>query len=153
MPDWPGKPPQELFLRIGEPNLVFVTIRTEDSRPWLAAPEVHRLLVDVWQAADAWLIGRYILMPDHVHFFCAPHDWAVPLKHWITHWKSRLTKAHGNPAWRFQSLSWHHRLRKMESYAQKWHYLRNNAVADGLVSSPDEWPYQGQLHTLPWHDE
>jgi len=35
---------------------------------------VHDLLCSVWREATAWLVGRYVIMPDHVHLFAAPGD-------------------------------------------------------------------------------
>ena len=45
---------------------------------------------------------------------------------------------------------WDTRLRRWENYEQKWRYLRENPVREGLVSDPAEWPYQGMLHVLAW---
>jgi hypothetical protein len=38
--------------------------------PWIA----QRSLETIWRAADAWLVGYFMLMPDHLHLFCAPRD-------------------------------------------------------------------------------
>ncbi len=38
-----------------------------------------------------------------------------------------------------------HLLRNDESYAQKWEYVRQNSVRAGLVESPEDWPYQGEI--------
>jgi putative transposase len=38
-----------------------------------------------------------------------------------------------------------HLLRTDESYGQKWEYVRMNPVRTGLVSTPEEWPYQGEI--------
>jgi hypothetical protein len=35
------------------------------------------ILVKEWQTArprHGWVVGRYAIMPDHVHFFCAPES-------------------------------------------------------------------------------
>ncbi len=50
----------------------------------------------------------------------------------------------------FQAHSFHHRLRRDESYSEKWDYVRMNPVRAGLVSDPDQWTYQGVLNELPW---
>lgn len=38
----------------------------------------HIFFVEEWRDAHlrhGWAIGRYVIMPDHVHFFCRPeHD-------------------------------------------------------------------------------
>lgn len=52
--------------------------------------------------------------------------------------------------WRWQSLHWDTRLRRSESYTEKWHYIRENPVKAGLVLNPEDWPYQGMLNVLRW---
>ena len=50
----------------------------------------------------------------------------------------------------FQAHSFHHRLRRDESYSEKWDYVRMNPVRAGLTADPDHWPYQGALNELRW---
>ena len=52
----------------------------------------------------------------------------------------------------YQRECWDRQLRSGESYAQKWQYVRNNPVRKGLVANADDWPYQGQLNVLEWHE-
>jgi putative transposase len=53
--------------------LQFVTVCVDKRRPPLARPEVVSLLLDSWRRADRWLVGRYVVMPDHLHrFFARP---------------------------------------------------------------------------------
>src|SRR5437588_8439357 len=43
-----------------------------------------------------WLVGRYVVMPDHVHFFCAPNGVDIPsLERWMQYWKTIVTKTIG----------------------------------------------------------
>ena len=48
-----------------QPTIVFDTVCTKDRKPWLANQDVHNLLREVWADASAWLVGRYVVMPDH----------------------------------------------------------------------------------------
>jgi putative transposase len=81
-------PPIERF---NEPVFVLVTVCTQDRRPVLASPSVHSLCREIWQAADYWRVGRYVLMPDHLHLFCAPGRIPMPrLNQWVEFWKSRV---------------------------------------------------------------
>jgi hypothetical protein len=41
-----------------------------------------------------------------------------------------------------------HVLRSGESYSEKWHYVFDNPVRAGLVSSAEEWKYAGEIETL-----
>ena len=54
--------------------------------------------------------------------------------------------ARGTPS----GTQFHHRLRRDESYSEKWDYVRMNPVRAGLIADPDRWPYQGILNELPW---
>ena len=131
-----------------EQTLVYLTVTTKDRHRWLAAEEPHRLLAETWKAARGWLVGYYILMPDHLHCLCSPGPGDFEIERWIAYWKDQFTKRHGHADWRWQSRGWHHRLRSDESYAQKAAYMRNNPVAAGLVSRPEDWPWQGVIHDL-----
>jgi putative transposase len=51
---------------------VFVTVCAKHRKPILANPEAHNALRDAWQRAENWLVGRYMIMPEHIHLFCAP---------------------------------------------------------------------------------
>jgi len=69
--------------------IVFLTVCTKDRKPILANTAAHEILLEAWRAADAWKTGRYILMPDHLHLFCAPGNLiAQPLMAWVKYWKS-----------------------------------------------------------------
>jgi hypothetical protein len=74
------------------------------------------------------------------------------LDNWVRFWKSQFTKKHGDKQHRWQPHHWDTRLRRVDSYAQKWDYVRNNPVRKGLVRGPDDWPYQGEIHALRWDE-
>ncbi len=61
-----------MAFRDNRSTVLFVTVVAEKRTPMLASEEVHGILVSSWRAADSWIVGRYIVMPDHLHFFCAP---------------------------------------------------------------------------------
>jgi putative transposase len=134
----------------GQPTIVFLTVCTHNRQPWLAQTDAHAILRDAWQKAHAWLVGYYLLMPDHLHLFCAPHDLTVTLDNWVTYWKRMFTRAATNPDWAWQSGHWDTRLRRTENYQEKWAYIRENPLRKGLVTQPDDWPYQGMLNALRW---
>jgi hypothetical protein len=58
---------------------------------------------------------------------------------------SVVTRQFRSPYRLWQSGSFHHRIRGFESAKAKREYMLNNPVRAGLVSSPDEWPYRGEL--------
>jgi putative transposase len=133
-----------------EPLIIFLTVCTKDRRRVLADPLVHDLLRSVWADASGWTVGRYVIMPDHLHLFVALGDKCIPFDNWVRYWKSMFSRRYGDPEFRWQSDHWDRRLRRAESYEQKWYYVRNNPVRQGLVHDPDDWPYQGEIHRLEW---
>jgi len=64
--------------------------------------------------------------------------------------ESAARSRHLREAGKWQRKGWDSRLRRSESYAEKWAYVRENPVRKGLVKPPDDWPYQGRLNVLPW---
>jgi putative transposase len=132
------------------PTIVFITVCTRDRRPWLATEANHEQLCTVWERANAWLVGRYVLMPDHLHLFAAPGPLNLPLENWVRYWKSQFTKIHQEGSRNWQADHWDTRLRFGESYEEKWWYTRNHPVRAGLVASVEEWPFQGELNRLEW---
>jgi putative transposase len=141
-------PAAGVHLQPDRPNIVFLTVTTEKRKAWLANETGHQLLRQVWLEATAWLVGDYLLMPDHLHCFCAPRDPTITIEQWITFWKREFRRDHGRQDWRFQSRGWHHRLRNDENYVEKWNYVQLNPVRRGLVKCPGEWPYQGRIHAI-----
>ena len=142
-------PPREVHNRS---TIVYVTTCTKDRRKILDSPEGHDAIATSWAQATTWLVGRYVIMPDHVHLFCAPNGLDAPaLEKWMSYWKSMCTRRLGQP----KGTVWqrHHcdrQLRTGESYGEKWDYVRNNPVRAQLVSNANEWPYQGELNELRW---
>jgi putative transposase len=133
----------------GQSTLVFLTVCTERRGRWLADPAVAREVVASWQLAYAWMVGRYVLMPD-LHLFCAPVDEHFTIESWITFWKRTFKRLHGNAERRFQLGGFHHRLRREENYDERWNYVRDNPVRAGLVKRAEEWPFAGELNELRW---
>ncbi|MBI5496720.1 MAG: hypothetical protein HY904_17030 [Deltaproteobacteria bacterium] len=129
--------------------IVFLTVCTRAREPWLSTQENHQLLRAVWAQAASWLVGRYVVMPDHLHLFAAPNGGAHSLEAWVAFWKSLFSRRCGMGG-RWQRDHWDTRLRHGESYASKWEYVRNNPVRHGLVTRAEDWPFQGELAVLPW---
>jgi putative transposase len=132
--------------------IVFVTCSAAQRRPLLRSDAVHEALLKAWAQAQAWLVGRYVVMPNHVHFFCAPSDIVSPsLERWMRYWKSLASRALGKRSGAlWQRHHWDRQLRRGESYDEKWEYVRNNPVRHGYVTKVEDWPYQGELNELRW---
>ncbi len=135
----------------GQRTIIFDTVCTKYRKPWLANDEVHALLREVWHDATAWLMGRYIILPDHIHLFAgATNETDIEYDNWVTYWKSQFSKRHKNREHRWLTDHWDRRIRNAVSYDVKSEYVRCNAVRHGLVENPEEWPFQGEINELRW---
>lgn len=131
--------------------LYFITTCVRGRRPILNTPVVHGILRDEWASwreRHAWIVGRYVVMPDHVHFFTRPLiDAGDSLGQTIGRWKEwtakRILRETGGHAPFWQAEFFDHLLRSEESFAAKWDYVRENPVRAGLASRAEEWPYAG----------
>src|SRR5690348_7621314 len=112
-----------------ESPVYFVTTCTFHRRRIVTSPAVGAILTNEWKAAHdrhRWAIGRYVIMPDHVHFFCAADPDAVPLERFLQRWKEWTSKlmirqlGFQRPIW--QEEFFDHVLRSEESHSQKWEY-------------------------------
>src|ERR1700722_3561472 len=78
-----------------ESPVYFVTACTHNRRPILASTVVANILTSEWRAArerHGWLVGRYVIMPDHVHFFCVAETEAKTLAVFVGAWKEWTSK-------------------------------------------------------------
>jgi len=142
-------------LEIGnQPILQYVTTNVDKRRPLLAKQDAMDVLLAAWKRADHWLVGRFVIMPDHLHLFCAPVVNSTSLKQWMAFWRSDATRrwprADEKPIW--QRDFFDRQLRCGESYTQKWMYVWENPVRAGLVSDAEDWPWKGELNNLQWHE-
>jgi putative transposase len=133
-----------------QPTIIFDTVCTKDRKPWLANQDVHSLLRDVWTDASAWLVGRYVIMPDHIHLFAAATSTEIEFKNWVKYWKSQFTKRHKVADHRWQTDDWDTRMRTAQQYEEKWEYVRFNPVRHKLTQRPEDWPFWGILNELRW---
>ena len=83
-------------------------------------------------------VGRYLIMPDHLHLFVSgPGDfqlgrWVGTLKQFLA--RRILIGQSVEPFW--QRGFFDHVLRNDESYGKKWDYVRANPVAQWGSRSP-----------------
>ena len=145
-----GRPPRlsQIFQSYEAP-LFFVTVCTRHRRkiPFLKAVN-EALVVYGTRAIKEFnvALGRYVIMPDHLHFFVRG-DQNFVLATWVKGLKRAILEAFPHEQRRFfwQPGFFDHLLRNDESYAQKWEYVRENPVRAGLVRSSGDWPYHGEI--------
>jgi REP element-mobilizing transposase RayT len=133
-----------------EDPVVFITTCTHNRQPLLVNERIASILIEEWAGAlqrHGWMIGPYVIMPDHVHFFCAPSR-EVPririktLSGFMQQWKQwsskRIKRDSCSPDRRsglqiqpfglqppiWQAEFFDHILRSRESFYEKWEYMR-----------------------------
>ncbi len=135
--------------------IYYVTACAAKRRRILVTPEAAAILTESWQAArnkHGWAVGRYVIMPDHVHFFAQPEHDAKTLSSFMRDWKKWTTRAVATasnvepPVW--QAEFFDHVLRTPGSYDEKWACVRENPVRAGLVGQAADWPFAGESELL-----
>jgi REP element-mobilizing transposase RayT len=142
-----------------EHPIFFVTMRIHDQRCRLDDSTMHEALREFGAVGleRGCYLGRYVLMPDHVHLFVKFQPTAegslVTLSRWVSALKnvcSRVWRAQGLAAPHWQKGFFDHVLRSSESYGEKWRYVEQNPVRAGLVARCADWPYQGEIYRLEY---
>ena len=141
----------------GRSPLYLVTVCVRGRRQVLNQPAAFEVIVSTLREAlrlYGWMVGRFVVMPDHVHLFATPAaESAKDLPGFVgafKRWTSRRIGELGSERFAWQREFFDHLMRSRESYSEKWEYVRANPVRAGLVEGPDEWPYQGEIHALSW---
>src|SRR5437899_10902197 len=153
--DWFNRRPlrlEHLFTKLRP--FYFVTFNTSTRASMLARQEIHHAFRKFCQRAHERYdvaVGRYVLMPDHVHLFVAFPPTGITLSKWMQALRSVLGKellrlGFQKPHW--QEGFFDHVLRSAESYAEKWEYVRMNPVRAGLCRKSEDWVYQGEIVSI-----
>lgn len=150
----PGRPPRlpVIFQRY-DPPIFFITICSHERRRLFDNAPFH----DAFQkfahrghAEKGIAVGRYVLMPDHIHLFVrggpdfALTQWARIFK--FTLGKTLVAAGHQPEFW--QGGFFDHLIRQNESYSKKWVYVWENPVRAGLVSLAEDWPWRGEIISI-----
>jgi len=134
--------------------IFFVTICSEHRKPVLTNPDIAPILVGAFKDSGTihgWSVGRYVVMPDHIHFFCAQKNDKKNLPAFIRdfkRWTTSELKRQGIDEKIWQKEFFDHLLRNDESYEEKWIYTKMNPARKGFCDNPDDWPYQGECDQL-----
>src|SRR5438270_10000180 len=145
---FPKRPPRVPWVR-GTP-VFFVTFCTYRRRSMLATKNVHdSFIAFVLRAAQSHnlAVGRYVIMPDHIHLFVCG-DLQFHLGKWIKSLKQALGKSISKDVKQdriWQEGFFDHVLRSDESMSQKWDYIKENPARAGLVADSVDWSYQGEI--------
>lgn len=131
----------------------FVTTCTHNRSCLLDNDSIHNAFLRFCHRARdrGVFVGRYVIMPDHLHLFVAFSSGSMILSDWVKSLKNSLSQSLRastitSPHW--QKGFFDHVLRSEESYAEKWAYVLLNPVRAGLVAHLEDWPYRGEIHSL-----
>jgi REP element-mobilizing transposase RayT len=112
----------------------------------LAHPEIWSALIgsiEFREHKGDWIWKVALAMPDHLHGIVTfPERFRMTRQ--FTDWKRWMATRHGI---KWQDGFFEHRLRSVESAAEKGDYIRMNPVRAGLVDQPEAWPYRRDWKT------
>ena len=142
--------PRRLEWIYKEHPIYYLTLVAHNRRKLFANPTVHSAFIVFAKRSMARgiAVGRYVVMPDHVHLFAAA---SLDLSKWVKSVKNSLSKClrrQGIKSPHWQKDFFDRVLRSEESYCEKWEYVRQNPVRAGLVKNPEEWEFQGEICRL-----
>ena len=145
--------PQRLRWIYTDCPVYFLTACTHARHATLANARIHQAFRRFAATAPEHhvQVGRYVIMPDHLHLFAAFTPVSPSISEWVKGLKRALVeelKRTGARAPYWQKGFFDHVLKSEESYGQKWSYVRDNPVRAGLVPRAEDWPYQGEIHRL-----
>jgi putative transposase len=79
-------------LEAATPTLL-VTVCTKHRRKVLANATAHALLREAWETYNDFSVGRYVILPDHIHLFVGDSDVArYGLDCWVGAWKDYISR-------------------------------------------------------------
>jgi REP element-mobilizing transposase RayT len=152
---YPHRPPRlsQVFGNLSP--FYFITFNTHGRARFLDNDHVHAAFKAFASLAleRNVAVGRYVIMPDHVHLFVRLPPESIGLGRWVQALKSVLGKditAAGIARPHWQQGFFDHLMRGQDSYAEKWAYVRDNPVRANLCKQADEWPYQGEHVSIVW---
>ena len=150
---FPGRPPRiKLFAHIRP--FYFVTFNTADRKRILDNLSLHQGFIDYATRgyhSYGVAVGRYMILPDHIHLFVVLPESGPVLQTWVKGLKALLGRVlieqgFSRPHW--QPGFFDHVLRSAESYGEKWQYVSMNPVRARLCNKPEDWPWQGEVARL-----
>jgi REP element-mobilizing transposase RayT len=136
-------------------RIYFITTCTFERRRILNSNQFAAILVQEWRTAHkrhGWAIGRYVIMSDHVHFFCRAELSAKPLRMFMQNWNQWTNKRiareiavagiddpgaerEQNP---LADVIFRSRFALKRKLQTKWEYVKENPIRAGLVKKSDD---------------
>jgi putative transposase len=114
-------------------------------------PEERILVLDslkYWEGRK-WSVLAAVIMPDHFHALvrCLPHPdggmyHLAEVLHSVKSFSAhQVLKQRGKTGKFWQDERYDRMVRDEAEFLEKWNYLRNNPVKQGLAESPEDYPW------------
>jgi len=148
-----ARPPRIVnWLPWEQASVYFLTFCVKKRRHVLANPYAWRIVLGTLEGLNQWTTLGAIAMPDHLHILTAPLNREASVAAYSKWFKRWFNEVYCRPSvsdgirgvriWQWQEGFFDRLLRSDESLSDEWAYLRENPVRAGLVTVPDDWPYQ-----------
>ena len=148
---WDAQPPTAAstnLQKIRSP-LYFITFNTYRRKRLLANAQVHARFIEFAQKGQqrGVDIGRYVIMPDHIHLFVGGAT--TSRSHSGCGFLNKIYRKQSQQRNRIgQKGFFDHLVRHGESYTEKLDYVYQNPVRADLVRKADDWPWKGEIARL-----
>ncbi len=137
-----GHPPRiPVWLSADQRVVYFITFCVAGRHKVLANDEVFAALQEAIAQLASWSVIAAVVMPDHVHLLATPAERDLSPGQLSAAIKRRIRRAIAAP-WQWQPGCFDRLLRRDESAQDKWLYMRENPVREGLVDRWQDWPYR-----------
>jgi|SRR6266404_2129856 putative transposase len=139
-----GEPPRlrEIQLPWEKSIIYFVTLCVKDRRRVLANTRVFEAMQTTISQLRRWRVLAGVIMPEHAHWIVAPIEHrGLSVGDFSTGFKRVLRKTLGSQPWEWQRGCFDRLLRSDENLRNKWIYVMDNPVRQGLVQKAQDWPY------------
>ena len=139
-----GEPPRlsAILLPWEKSVIYFVTMCVKDRRNVLANSQVFDAIKATITRLRKWHVLAGVVMPDHAHWIVSPaEDRGLSVGDFSTGFKRVLRKTLGLQPWEWQRGCFDRLLRSDENLRNKWIYVYDNPVRQGLVQKAQDWPY------------
>ncbi len=139
-----GEPPRlpEIQLPWEKSIIYFVTLCVKDRRQVLANAKVFEAIKTTIVQLRRWHVLAAVIMPDHAHWLISPRiDREISVGDFANGFKRVLRKMLADQNWEWQRGCFDQLLRSDENLRNKWIYVQDNPVRQGLVQSWEDWPY------------
>jgi putative transposase len=149
----PNHPPRIVPFDRYDLPIYFITATTANRRKLLNQDWLHEAFVDYWsQRVEMGLAcGRYVMMPEHIHFFLRIDPSRLRLGTTVGMMKRSLSATlnrHGVDGPHWQPSFFDHLVRSDEQLQIKRDYVVYNPVKAGYVPIPNDWAYKGCVGEL-----